>query len=95
MASPTTIGWYHFGNAVRTIDILDNMKMPYFGASGFAAPLPARHFILWLQETATGTFSYRLNLIVTPVPLPPALLPVISPAAVFAGNSRQRLRTAI
>lgn len=66
------LGWHHFGNADKTTDILDDMAVASLGSAGFARPLPAGDYTVWLQELTTGSFTYRLNFVITPVPLPAA-----------------------
>jgi hypothetical protein len=68
------LGWRHFGNADRTTNILDDMAVSGAGATGFTTPLPAGDYTIWLQELASGgPYTYRLNFMVTPVPLPAAV----------------------
>lgn len=64
------LGYHIYTTADKTQDILDNMATSSNGASGFATPLAAGDYTLWIQELATGSFSYRFNLILTQVPEP-------------------------
>jgi hypothetical protein len=64
------LGWKVYRLADRQTDILDDMAMAGNGASGFASPLGAGEYTFWVQELATGTFSYRFNLVLSPVPAP-------------------------
>ena len=92
------LGWTLYSNAQATTDILDDMGLGHpsagglNGASGFTAPLPAGDYTLWLQETATGSFTYRFNLLLSPVPEPSgaALGALGALAALVAIRSRSR-----
>jgi PEP-CTERM motif len=64
------LGWRHYGVADRNTDILPPMAVPSAGSSGFAVPLPAGDYTLWVQELAPGSFDYRFNLQLAPVPEP-------------------------
>jgi hypothetical protein len=57
----------------RGTDILDDMAMPSFGSSGFERPLAAGDYTFWFQELGSGSFDYRFNMVLTPVPGPAAL----------------------
>lgn len=71
------LGWAHFGPTQRQTDVLDEMAVAAAGASGFDRPLPAGSYTLWIQETGTGSFNWRFNLIIIPQPIPP---PIPEPA---------------
>jgi hypothetical protein len=46
-------------------------------------PLPAGDYAVWIQELAPGTYTYRLNFVIAPVPEPAsALLAAIGLGAV-------------
>jgi len=64
------LGWKVYGTADRTTDILDEMAVSGNGASGFTRPLEAGEYTFWAQELATGSFNYRFNLMLAPVPEP-------------------------
>lgn len=64
------LGYHLYGAQDLTQDILDNMAVSTNGASGFTTPLAAGDYTLWIQELATGSFNYRFNLILTPIPEP-------------------------
>jgi PEP-CTERM motif len=64
------LGWRHYAAADRGTDILDDMALAGGGASGFTRPLAAGDYTLWIQELAVGSFNYRLNIVLTPVPEP-------------------------
>jgi hypothetical protein len=66
------LGWTLYAPADIGQDILPSMNTTSQGASGFTAPLPAGDYAFWIQELATGTFSYGFDLHVAPVPLPAA-----------------------
>ncbi len=57
----------------RTTDILDDMAVPSFGSSGFERPLAAGDYTFWIQELGSGSFDYRFNIVLSPVPGPAAL----------------------
>lgn len=70
------LGWTLYSNAQATTDILDDMGQGHAtagglnGASGFTAPLAAGDYTLWIQETTAGSYTYRFNLLLSPVPEP-------------------------
>lgn len=68
------LGWRLYSAADRTLDILPAMGVPSQGSTGFTAPLPEGTYTLWLQELATGSYTYRFNLVISPVPEPTAWL---------------------
>lgn len=74
------MGWTLYGPSQATMDILGNMAMGHRvaggldGATGFSAPLPAGDYTLWIQETAPGSYTYRFNLLLSPVPEPSVML---------------------
>lgn len=57
----------------RGTDILDDMAAPSFGSSSFELPLAAGDYTFWFQELGSGSFDYRFNMVLTPVPGPAAL----------------------
>jgi hypothetical protein len=67
------LGWHHYGAADRGTDILGIMSMPQGGSAGFDRPLPEGTYTLWIQELAVGSYAYRFNLVLAPVPEPAAL----------------------
>lgn len=64
------LGYRVYGAGDRGTDILDDMAVPTNGSSGFTRPLSAGNYTLWIQELSTGTFTYRFNLVLSPVPEP-------------------------
>jgi hypothetical protein len=74
------MGWTLYSPSQAGSDILDDMALGHpvagglDGASGFSAPLPAGDYTLWIQETAPGSYSYRFNLLLSPVPEPASAL---------------------
>lgn len=62
------LGYSIYGTASRGTDLLPAMSVIGNGSSGFNAPLAAGDYTLWIQELATGTFNYRFNLVLNPVP---------------------------
>ncbi len=67
------LGWRVYGTADRGTNILDDMAVAGNGASGFSGTLGAGDYTFWVQELAPGTYPYRFNLLLTPVPVPAAL----------------------
>jgi len=74
------LGWRVYTTGDRGTDILDDMQVSGNGASGFARPLAAGEYTFWIQELATGDFTYRFNFVLetAPVPLPAAAWLLIS-----------------
>jgi hypothetical protein len=81
------LGWHHYALADRGTDILPRMAVPQAGSSGFVAPLPAGDYTLWIQELAPGSYAYRFNLVLSPVPEPGAV-----GLALAAGAALRRAR---
>lgn len=85
------LGYRLYGTADRNTDILPAMGLSGNGASGFSAPLPAGDYTVWIQELAAGSFGYRFNFVITPVPEPsPALLGAVGLATLAAWRRRVR-----
>ena len=59
------------------------------GASGFTVPLSAGDYTVWIQELAPGSFGYRFNFVLAPVPEPSATLLCALGLAVLAGLLRR------
>ncbi len=68
------LGYRIYGTGDRNTDILDDMSPGGNGATGFVAPLPAGDYTVWVQELAPGSFGYRFNFVLTPVPEPSSIL---------------------
>jgi len=66
------LGYWHFGENDVGGDILGVMGVAQ-GAQGFGAPLPAGSYAFWIQDSATGTATYRMDFNVSAVPEPPPL----------------------
>jgi hypothetical protein len=77
------LGFRVYTLAERGTDILDDMAMASQGASGFSVPLGAGDYTLWIQELATGSYTYRFNLVLEAAP---AVVPLPPAAALFAGG---------
>lgn len=60
----TLLGWLHFGDNYRGLDILPLMAME-FGVIGYTPPLPSGSYTFWVQETssieAKYTFTFNLS----------------------------------
>lgn len=83
------LGWAHFGSATVGLDLLPDMAASP-GSVGFAAPLPAGTYALWIMELdRSEAYRYALGLEVTPVPAPAT---VVAMAAVAALGHRRRRR---
>jgi hypothetical protein len=67
------LGWKVYTLADRNQNILDDMAVAGNGATGFGGTLGPGDYTFWVQELATGSFGYRFNFVVSPVPLPAAL----------------------
>ena len=59
-------------------------------ASGFTVPLAAGEYTFWLQELAGGSFNYRFNLVLTPVPEPAPWLLLSAGVGFLAWRAKAR-----
>ena len=82
------LGWYHYGPNDPGTDILPLIGFG-LGATGFLGPLPSGTYAFWIQDTGTGTASYRFDFAVTAVPEPAAAWLL---AAGLAGLALRRRR---
>ena len=64
------LGWHHYSTADAGQDILDDMSIPSAGSSGFSIPLPAGSYAIWLQELASGSFTFGLDFVLSPAAVP-------------------------
>lgn len=67
------LGWRVAGPLDRGSNVLDDMASSGNGASGFAGTLGAGEYSVWLQELAAGSFVYRYNFVLSPVPEPASI----------------------
>jgi hypothetical protein len=75
----------------RATDILDDMAAPSLGSSGFERPLAAGDYTFWFQELGSGSFDYRFEMVLTPVPGPAALAWLLGAGLIALGaRARQR-----
>lgn len=74
----------------RNTDILDDMAVPLGGSSGFAPPLSAGDYTFWIQELATGTYTYSFDAVLTPVPGPAAAAWLLAAGLLALGARTQR-----
>jgi hypothetical protein len=63
------LGWWHYGENDVGTDILELMGTGA-GAIGWFGPLPAGTYSFWIQDSGTGTASYRFEFGVAVVPEP-------------------------
>jgi hypothetical protein len=71
------LGYRVYGTGDRGTDILDDMAIAGNGSSGFARPLGAGTYTLWIQELSTGDFNYSFNATLAPVPEPASALLIL------------------
>lgn len=92
------MGWTLYSPSQAGSELLDDMALGHAvaggldGASGFRAPLPAGDYTLWIQETAPGSYSYRFNLLLSPVPEPGSALLVALGLAGLRLRQRRQVR---
>lgn len=84
------LGWTLFGPDQIGTDLFDTMSNPAADSSGFAVPLPAGSYSLWVQETGTGTANYALEFVVVEVPEAPTALAMLGGLALLAAALRRR-----
>jgi hypothetical protein len=84
------LGWRHYSAADRTRNILPEMGSAGQGATGFTGPLAAGDYSLWIQELATGSYTYRFNLQISPVPEGSALAMALAGLGLLGGLARHR-----
>jgi len=87
------LGFRHYSAADRGTDILDDMAVPAAGSLGFTVPLVAGEYTLWIQELASGSFAYRFNLMLSPVPEPTPTALLLAGLAGLAALARARRRS--
>jgi hypothetical protein len=84
------LGWTLFGPDEIGNDLFDIMSVPANDSSGFAVPLPAGDYSLWVQETGVGSVSYGLEFVVVEVPEAASALAMLGGLALLAGVLRRR-----
>lgn len=86
------MGYRVYETGDRGTDILDDMAIATNGSSGFSRPLGAGDYTLWIQELSRGTFTYRFNLVLSPVPEPDTGRLMAAGAGVLAATTWRRRR---
>jgi hypothetical protein len=86
------LGFRVYTQADRNTDIFPAMAAGGNGASGFDVPLPAGDYAVWIQELASGSYRYRLNFVLAPVPEPAVGLLAALGLATVASVARLRRR---
>lgn len=90
VAGPATtlLGWHHYVVA----DVGNNI-LPLIGtgagAIGFAGPLGAGNYAVWVQETGVGTVPYVMDFTLSPVPEPTSALTLLAGLAGIAALRRR------
>lgn len=84
------LGWDLFGAGNIGNDLLPSMAVASLGSSGFAPPLGAGHYAVWLQDTGSGTAPYRLDFVMTAVPEPAAAWLLLAGLAGWVGLGLRR-----
>lgn len=90
------LGWTHYSPGAVNADLLPFMGTGGFGSAGFAPPLPAGSYALWLQDFNAGTFAYGFDIAISPAdePEPPSLaLFELATCAVFLNRWGQSRRS--
>lgn len=85
------LGWWHYSAADIGTDILDDMGVANNGSSGFAPPLGAGDYAVWIQEFSSGSFSYAFDFNVQTVPEPSTTLSAAFALAVLL-QARRKVR---
>jgi hypothetical protein len=85
------LGWVHYAPTAADINVLPTMAVPANGSSGFTPPLASGNYAFWLQDSTPGTFQYAFNVVLAPVPEPPAM--VLTLVGLFALFPLLRRRT--
>ena len=87
VSGSSLLGWTLFGFNDIGEDILADANTTSSGASGFDIPLGAGDYAFLLQDTSDN-INYSLNFVATPVPLPPALILLVSAIGLVVSRSR-------
>ncbi len=85
------LGWWHYTAAGIGADIFPVMGVPANGSTGFAAPLGAGSYTLWIQDSSPGTFGYGFDLEIQQVPEPGTWTTCVG--ALLAASLLRRKRT--
>lgn len=62
------LGWHHYQSGDVGNDLLPLMATPANGSSGFATPLGAGNYAIWIQDSSSGVTGYGLNFQLQNVP---------------------------
>ncbi len=92
------LGWTHYGAVNVDTDIFPDMALASNGSTGFATPLGAGSYSVWIQDFNAGQFSYGFRFGVAAVPEPGSVALLVGLSASGAGflaRRRRRMRQAI
>ena len=87
------LGWWHYTPSDINSDLLALMATPANGSSGFAPPLSAGTYALWIQDSSTGLFHYGFDLEVQAAPEPSTWLACLAGVGLLLGI-RRKMRNA-
>lgn len=84
--------WTHYDLADRGTDVLAEMKLNGGLAGGhLGGEIGAGSYTLWIQELAAGSYTYRFNIVLSPVSEAPFWLLLLTGAAVLRTRAGRRV----
>lgn len=87
--------WTHYALSDRGTNVLGAMKLNGVLAGGYQdGEIGAGSYTLWIQELAVGSFAYRFNIVLSPVPEAPVWLLLVTGAVVLRTCVGRRTRLA-